>query len=61
MVSEEQTITEPEGATCHGKRSTKGTVVSKIFGANRKGAVKGRSLRGISNMRVLSRTSEVDI
>jgi hypothetical protein len=37
MVSEEQTKAKPKGATCHGKRSTEGAVVSKVFEEDRGG------------------------
>jgi len=61
MVSEKQTITEPKGATCRGKRSTKGTMVSKIFGAAREGPEEGRQARGFSDQWVLARACEDSI
>jgi hypothetical protein len=53
MVSEEQTTTEPKGATCHGEHITKSAVVSKVFGEDRKGAERRGQARGGPDMRVL--------
>jgi len=58
MVSEEQTITEPRGATCHGKRITEGTVVSKIFREDRAGEEARGQARGIADKRLLAGAGE---
>jgi len=58
MVSEEQTITEPKGATCHGKRITEGTVVSKVFRKDRKSEEERRQARGIADKRILAGAGE---
>jgi len=61
MVSEEQTITESKGTTCHGKHNTKGTVVSKAVGTDNDSEEKRRQARGGADMRVLARTAEISI
>jgi len=58
MVSVEQTITEPKGATCHGKHSTKSTLVSKVFKEDRESEEERGQTRGIQDKRVLACTGE---